>query len=255
MDRDAMRVCVDRVVPPPSDRAAAALHEALTGRHEHAGRKGLLGPVYKMSLPHLKMWPLGKTLRCRFLEGTPFQRGRAEEIAHQWEDYANLELRFVEEDPAEIRIAFRKGEGSWSGVGSDALVETYFPLHGPTINFGWLEESTNPAEFKRVVLHEFGHALGCIHEHQQPNFAPAWNKETVYAYFCGAPNYWTHDQVDLFILGRYSKEETNSSAFDPKSIMLYHFGPEFFTDGSSTPMNWELSENDKAFIAGIYPKA
>ena len=64
MNRDALRVCVDRVVPPPSDPAAAALHDALSGTHALARRQRrqqLLGPVAKLSLSHLKLWPVGRT--------------------------------------------------------------------------------------------------------------------------------------------------------------------------------------------------
>ncbi|WP_218780913.1 hypothetical protein [Paenibacillus amylolyticus] len=34
------------------------------------------------------------------------------------------------------------------------------------MNFGWFDQDTEESEFERTVMHEFGHALGCIHEHQ-----------------------------------------------------------------------------------------
>jgi hypothetical protein len=36
----------------------------------------------------------------------------------------------------------------------------------PTTNFGWFNSSTDLREIRRTTLHEFGHVLGCIHEHQ-----------------------------------------------------------------------------------------
>ena len=36
------------------------------------------------------------------------------------------------------------------------------------MNYGWLEPDTELREYQRVVRHEFGHALGMIHEHQNP---------------------------------------------------------------------------------------
>ena len=50
--------------------------------------------------------------------------------------------------------------GSWSAVGTDALIERYFPPYQPTMNFGWLKDDTDDQEYERVVVHEFGHVLG-----------------------------------------------------------------------------------------------
>jgi hypothetical protein len=36
--------------------------------------------------------------------------------------------------------------------------------------------------------------------------------------------------------------------------MLYQFDAALFTDHKGTPLNTELSEHDKAFIAQMYPK-
>jgi len=43
-----------------------------------------------------------------------------------------------------------------------------FHHHEPTMNYGWLKDDTDDVEYRRVVIHEFGHALGAIHEHQNP---------------------------------------------------------------------------------------
>ena len=34
------------------------------------------------------------------------------------------------------------------------------------MNFGWLKDDTDAVEYERVVVHEFGDALGAIYEHQ-----------------------------------------------------------------------------------------
>jgi hypothetical protein len=38
------------------------------------------------------------------------------------------------------------------------------------------------------VIHEFGHALGLIHEHQNPSGGIQWNKPVVCRYYEGPPN-------------------------------------------------------------------
>jgi hypothetical protein len=252
---NGLKVCVDRVVPPEHDPVAAATHDALRSlrRSSLPGAAGEAVAV-RMAIVRLKKWPPGATLRCRFLDGSQVQRERAIQVALRWETVANVRLQFVQSGDAEVRIAFRKGEGSWSAVGNDCLVEKYFPAHQPTMNFGWLADDTDQIEVNRVVLHEFGHALGCIHEHQQPNAALEWNRQAVYSYFSGPPNYWTREQVDHNVFDRYSREETNSSAFDRSSIMLYPFPAEFFVGGAGTPSNTDLSPTDRAFIASVYPR-
>jgi hypothetical protein len=112
--------------------------------------------------------------------------------------------KFVAAGEAEIRIAFMANDGSWSTVGRDALNRAYFPAHQPTMNYGWLTESTSDDEYSRVVLHEFGHALGYIHEHQAARFIRLWNKEAVYRYFSGSPNFWSKEDIDHNVLQKYS---------------------------------------------------
>lgn len=241
----APRVCVDRVVSRSFAPERSDARRALRAVGSHVAR---------MALPRLSLWENGRELRCRFLEGSAKQRRRVEDKAHIWEDHANIKFRFVASGDAEIRIAFAPDEGSWSAVGNEALVASYFPRHQPTMNFGWLTDDSPDDDYSRVVLHEFGHALGCIHEHSSPAAPMQWNKAKVYAYYRGAPNYWPKADVDSNIFERYSKEQTNFSEFDPDSIMLYEFPPEFFVNSGGTRANKALSKTDKQFIARTYPR-
>ena len=65
------------------------------------------------------------------------------------------------------------------------------------MNYGWLEPDTELREYQRVVRHEFGHALGMIHEHQNPAAQGQipWDKPKVYAYY--AQQGWNKDDVDF----------------------------------------------------------
>jgi hypothetical protein len=73
-----------------------------------------------------------------------------------------------DQGPEEVRISFYADAGSRSAVGRDALNTSSFPVHQPTMNFGWVRDDSDPVEDKAVILHEFGHALGCIHETRHP---------------------------------------------------------------------------------------
>jgi hypothetical protein len=103
------------------------------------------------------------------------------------------------------------------------------------------------------VVHEFGHALGAIHEHQNPKSGIKWNLPAVYKYFSGPPNNWSKKEIDYNIVQKYSLDQLNGTSFDIKSIMLYAFPPELVLNGKGTPENTDLSATDKKFIGKIYP--
>jgi hypothetical protein len=260
-DPDDTRICVDRVLPDETHPAAAAAHRAVAEAAALAegtpaaeiDAAGVI-PVARLALIRLKMWENGKTLRCRFLDGEATQREKAQAKAQIWEQYANVDFQFVDDGDAEIRISFSADPGSWSAIGTDALVEAYFPKHQPTMNFGWLRADTADEEYERVVVHEFGHALGCIHEHQNPAGGLRWNTDEVYRVFSGPPNYWSKEEIDHNILDHYSQTQTQFTAFDPDSIMLYHFPANLFTDRQGTNENTHLSQTDMTFISQMYPK-
>lgn len=197
-----------------------------------------------------KKWPTGTVLRVAFLDGDPFVQQRVEAVAHQWSKYADIRFLFGPDPNAEIRVSFAQ-EGSWSYIGTDCRS---IPKNQPTMNYGWLTPDTNDEEYERVVLHEFGHALGLIHEHQNPAGGIPWDKDAVYDYYQGPPNNWTRAQVDTNLFQTYSKTETNFTAFDPGSIMLYPIPNEFTVGDFEVGWNRMLSATDIDFIAMQYPK-
>jgi serralysin len=61
--------------------------------------------------------------------------------------------------------------------------------------------------FMAVVLHEFGHALGCIHKHQNPAAGIQWNKNSVLDYCQNGFN-WDMDMVKKNAFDPYEKDMT-----------------------------------------------
>jgi hypothetical protein len=250
------RVCVDRVVPANriQRHVELSLAENPHNRPAHLNmdrfRAADLMTKLEMAMPVSAMWAPGRTLRIRFLDGKPSVQRRVQAVALEWTACANLDLQFVADGDADIRISFTD-HGSWSYVGTESLS---VPISSPTMNFGWLDDDTREQEYRRVVLHEFGHALGCIHEHESPTAdGLRWNKEAVYAYFGQSPNFWSKQEVDVNIFNRYARAGTNFTRLDVTSIMMYQFPEELFRGGFSTPDNHELSQLDKAFMASSYP--
>jgi len=205
----------------------------------------------RLALLKNNMWTRGQGLRVGFLSGSSVLQGRVQAVAKEWEQYCSLSLHFVPNPgDADIRIDFSP-DGSWSFVGTQCKQA---PAGSATMNFGWLTEDSDDDEVHRVVLHEFGHALGCIHEHQHPAANIQWNKQAVYAYYMGPPNNWTKEQVDHNIFETYSKEVTNSTQkADPGSIMMYPIPRNFLLTGDPVGMNRKLSDRDKSFIRAMYP--
>lgn len=256
-DKSDLRLCIDRVVRIHQKPAAAdlAVAENPRNRPKNLGlMPGASAHPAKIALFTGKLWKRGRKLGVYFLDGSPIQRSKTEQFAKLWMKYAKITFDFTAGPKAEVRISFVADPGSWSAVGTDCLLSDEFPLNAPTMNFGWLGDDTKDEEYRRVVVHEFGHALGAIHEHQNPTGGIHWNLPAVYSYFSGPPNNWTKDEIDFNVIQKYSVNQLNATKFDRKSIMLYSFPPELLIGGQGTPNNTNLSTGDKQFIGKIYPK-
>lgn len=200
-----------------------------------------------------KQWEPGQTIRVKFLNGNNFVQSKVRQYAVEWEKYANIKFQWVSSSSsANIKIGFREGQfadeaGSWSYLGTDSN------NHAHSMHFGWFNNNTSDTEFRRTTIHEFGHALGLIHEHQNPVAGINWDKEAVYAYYAGAPNFWSRAQVDHNLFRRYDANISNYSQYDPLSIMHYPIPAEHTLDGVAVGSNTNLSATDKTFIGTIYP--
>jgi hypothetical protein len=197
-------------------------------------------------------WTLGSVITVSFLDGDPVVQEKVRQVALQWTkpQMANLTLEFRKDTDTLIRISF-KYSGSWSTIGTTCQQIT--DKTQPTMNYGWLDASTPDEEVQRVVLHEFGHALGLIHEHQSPAGGIPWNRAAVIRDLSGPPNNWTLDEIERNMFQPYAKEESNFTALDPQSIMMYPIPKSWTTDGFSVGLNRTLAPSDKTFIRQQYP--
>lgn len=205
----------------------------------------------RMALVTQKLWQPGRTLKVRFLDGHPVVQEKVKQFALQWCEHANIQLDFGDHADAEIRISCTPGAGSWSYLGTDALT---IPADKPTMNFGWFTPETEDTEISRTTIHEFGHALGCIHEHQNPATDIPWDKEAVYRFYAGPPNNWSREDVDHNLFQKYAADSTQFTQFDRESIMLYSVPNELTIGDWEVGWNTTLSSTDKAHIAQIYPR-
>lgn len=192
-------------------------------------------------------WTPGTTIKVSFLDGTDWQKEKVEQYAPVWSRYANVTFNFLTAGTGDVRISFDK-KGSYSYIGTDAKNRQ---SSEETMNLGWIDNNKTEGQLKSVILHEFGHTLGLLHEHMNPMSNIKWNKPVVYAYYLQYDG-WDKDMVDKQVFDRYSVTMTNKS-YDPKSIMHYPIPASFTEDGYSVGENYDLSENDKKLIAELYP--
>jgi hypothetical protein len=224
-------VCFDRILPRD-------LRRPQDTTPMRGGRMRGVAPIGKT-------WMNGSTLQVRFVGGSAAERANAKAQAAWWEAVANLKFVFGDAPNADIRITFDANDGAWSYVGTDAR---NIPLNEATMNLGFEDGGT--------AAHEFGHAIGLAHEHQNPAGGILWNEQVVIREMAKSPNFWDEATTRHNIIARYRADQVNATTFDAKSIMLYFFPADWTTNGIGTSANHTLSSMDKQFIAGakMYPK-
>ncbi len=198
-------------------------------------------------------WEDPTDLKVLFLDGDPALRARVIQHAETWKSVANVGFDFRGSEHPDIRVSFRQ-KGSWSCIGTEArrIVD---PAR-PTMNLQ-LTLATPEDVFRRTVLHEFGHALGLVHEHQiRPGNPIQWNEQAVIRAHRGI---WSEAEVRRQILSRYEtgtffnrSPKLKVARFDAQSIMLYPIRKEWTRNGFSVAWNNDLSVGDKEFLAAVY---
>lgn len=209
-----------------------------------------LNKLYELALIKTNMWVNTRVLRVHILPHT-FGLGLntlIEQYANEWVPYSGIDFQFVNTKQAEIIIELNGNGFHSSQIGKNSL--KYSNIGYKTMNLG-IGTATTIEQVRRPVIHEFGHALGCIHEHQSPAASVIhWNEPVVIrSYALGG---WDEATVRKNVFGTYSSGTVTNSEFDRASIMLYPIDPSHTIDGFSAPWNTELSALDKSFMKKAY---
>ena len=282
MPKEIVRVCADKLVaaqkqPEAAERARqerqgnAPDPTLLGGAMERLAQTLELFPVSMFDAPSTaqeihaeglvmftsKKWQVGRTIKFYFMDGPQWAQDQVMDLGNNWLVQTNLTFEVTTDVAAsDVRITFEPG-GSWSYLGTDNLS---IPTDEPTMQLGWLLEEDVQQDFeewRRVVVHEFGHMLDFGHEQAHPEGAIDWNREAVLAYYMGPPNYWTEADVERQVFRKYSGAPvTNFSEYDRNSIMHYPIPAQFVLDPTDVVgWNTHRSKRDKKTAALWYPHA
>ncbi|KAK7680607.1 hypothetical protein QCA50_016389 [Cerrena zonata] len=105
----------------------------------------------------------------------------------------------------------------------------------------------------RSILHECGHMLGFIHEHQSPSRVHEFTyktKATIHYY----ADTWSPTIIWDNVLRVHAEQHlTAYSPFDDMSIMLYEIPACINTQSKTIPRPSQLSAIDKAYATLLYP--
>ncbi|MEO9470084.1 MULTISPECIES: hypothetical protein [Sphingomonadales] len=271
--------------------ARAQEPDAMEGLPEHylymqnAGDLENPQSLQQLYLPET-FWLPGQRLQiCFFGGGAPVHELIAA-VASQWTEHANIEFDFGPKgarydcfDPkfgfSAIRIGF-SAPGRWSLVGKDAVTKA--TSRQPSMNFQHYDSTFSPfsgftidnvvlradERRKSSIIHEFGHALGLLHEHQSAKLN-CWDEviktgpNNVYDFFrqrSGWSETKTKRNLALAISewpGAVSGEEDLRN-----SIMSYQIPWQVLKDGKQNKCyinrrSVSISELDKALVAKHYP--
>ena len=257
-DLTKTRICVEKIAHSKQDEHNRILQYNISDKHTEK---------LKAAFFTQKLWKKGSKIRIGFTEigehvgmknidmgpyTDPLQKYikymSAQAVVKKIVDerikpLVNLDIEFVENpSEANVRISFDPLGGAWSLVGTDHLEEKI----NPTMNFGWIDVPT--------VIHEMGHMLGMVHEHQNPRGQHIdWNEKKVFEWAKQTQG-WDEETTKNNIINKYDINSINGSSFDPQSIMLYFFPADLTNNNVGTKENQRLSGLDVKWIHDMYPK-
>jgi Astacin (Peptidase family M12A) len=227
--------------------------------------KGAFYPLFQ--------WPPAiKKLKVCFFGGSTEVRQAIRDLASEWEgpdnsvkfDWGKNDFRDCEKATQQRLIHIRVGftePGYFSALGSTSGFRDN--TNELSMNFQGFDKMTaaqiKDGWFGGTVRHEFGHAIGLIHEHQSPKSSceDDFDWDTIYKEAAGPPNEWDKEKVDSN-MRRILDPDMFSTKFDPKSVMKYYYDPKMFKNGTESACYTEgdnntISELDRKTVAFMYP--
>lgn len=222
--------------------------------------------IFSSVVEKSRIWNEG-ALKVSFKGGSHSLHRLIAETANIWTKYGEITFDFgydpIKEtfrtwsphDSSHIRVGFDY-KGYWPLVGNISVDWSLIPKGQISLNLEEFNKGVLPSDWKAIVLHEFGHALGFKHEHQSPDGDCDFDWPKVYSELAKEPNKWDEKKVD-HNLRKLKERGLMFSDYDKESIMHYSLPAWMFKSGTKskcyTEKNVELSGMDKKMMSTIYP--
>jgi hypothetical protein len=171
--------------------------------------------------------------------------------ANKWGQWANVQFTAAPVASADVRIDL-SGDGYWSYLGTDVR---QIARGEPTMTLQGFSLSTPAAEWDRVVPHEFGHTLGCPHEHQRREIIQLLDEAKVIASFKASQG-WSEQEIRQQILTPLEESSLMGTPHaEADSCMAYQFPGSVTKNGQPIPGGTHITESDGKFLNSVYPKS
>jgi len=183
---------------------------------------------------------------------------------------------------AQIRIGFDE-PGYFSCVGDESVNAACAAPGQASMNYDRLDQAL-PANWRGIVLHQFGHALGLEHEQEDADAAcdaelrwddePGYARTTdaagrlardhagrwpgIYTVLAGPPHRWSRARVDVTLRHPPVSRAFERGVADPASVMRSDFGEWMYRAGRGSrcfaARQERLSALDERGMAALYPR-
>lgn len=248
-----MIACSPKTLPLDQIQAAAQLAwQHNPANYPMIGNIVLMAPI--VDLPNAiamlttKYWgPKARKLPTRFLDGGSAElKARIIAYLNRW----NCGIEFVETRGSAIIRITRGLPGYWSYLGTDCAM---IPADQPTMSLQEFSLKMPESEWKRVIPHEGGHALGFPHEHLRKDLVSRLDPNKTRAYFFRTSG-WQRGMVDAQVLTPLDEATLFGTPVDQTSAMAYQIPAECTKDGEPIIGGKDVNGTDKKFALAVYPK-